>query len=156
MNITIRKALEKDSDAIWEVRSKAIKGISQNFYSKEEVEIWYHNDRPQNFEEVITNLDWLVAFLEDRIIGTGFIDISSAEIGAIFVDPNYQRMRVGRRILDELEIIAKNKRIATLYLDATLSAVDFYKSSGYQCIERSTCQLGNIKLVSQKMKKSIV
>lgn len=55
----------------------------------------------------------------------------------------------------ELEKIAKKRKLQTLYLDATLSAVEFYLAAGYEKIGKSECQLGKITLKSYKMKKDV-
>lgn len=155
VELTIRNAKKADSSKIWEVRSKAIKGIKPEYYTPDEIEAWYKNEIPPNFSEVITKLDWLIASFGDEIVGTGFLDADKAEVGAIFVDPKYQRNGIGFKILNKIENIAKKKKIVTLYLDATLSAVEFYKASGYETTERSKCVLGKLVLSSYKMKKNL-
>lgn len=155
MELTIRDAKKEDSSKIWEVRSKAIKGIKPEYYTSDEIDAWYNNEAPPNFSEVITKLDWLIASFNDEIVGTGFLDADKAEIGAIFVDPKFQRNGVGLKILNKIEDIAKKKKIVTLFLDATLSAVDFYKAAGYKTTERSKCVLGKLVLSSYKMKKDL-
>ncbi len=153
MELAILAAKKEDSSKIWEIRSKSIKGISHEFYTQEEINAWYNNELPPDFDELITKLDWLVASFNGEIVGTGFLDAEKSEIGAIFVDPNYQRKGIGIKILRELEQIAKYKKISILYLDATLSAVEFYKSAGFLPIEKSTCNLGKLVMNSLKMKK---
>lgn len=155
MKLAIRRANKADSNQVWNVRSKAIKGINPEFYTPDEIDAWYHNEIPPNFSDVITKLDWIVAEDNEQIVGTGFLDADKAEIGAIFVDPQYQRNGIGMRILKEIEAIAKRKQLATLFLDATLSSVDFYKAAGYETTERSKCILGKLVLSSYKMKKDL-
>lgn len=155
MEITLRPANKEDFAKIWEVRSKAIKGISTQYYTQNEIDAWYNNEVPPDFKELITKIDWLVATLKNEIVGTGFLDADKAEIGAIFVDPKYQRNGIGFKILNEIEEIAKKKKVSTLVLDATLSAVDFYKAAGYETTERSKCVLGKLVLTSCKMKKNL-
>lgn len=155
MNLIIRRARAEDSDAIWEVRSHAIKAIDSVFYSKAEIEAWYNNEKPQHFEKVITNLDWFVAVINGKIVGSGFLDVLTSEVGAIFIEPEFQRLGIGKRLLIEIERQAKERDLETLYLEVTLSSVPFYEAAGYQSIEQSECQLDTIKLTSQKMSKII-
>ena len=133
----IRKATIADFKSIWAVRTAAIKSISEEYYTRSEIEIWSSTQPPDNFKDVIIELNWHVIEYHGQIIGTGFIDLGNAEIGGIFIDPNFQRKGIGLKILSVLEQLAINNNISCLYLDATINAEYFYKAAGFHSIKRS-------------------
>src|SRR5271154_5023498 len=128
--IKLRRAITKDIEALWAVRTAAIKGISDKFYTKSEVLTWASTAKPSDFEAVIKDFAWYVAEDGNHVVGCGFVDKATGEIGGIFVDPQFQRRNIGLQILSCLEAVAKEHNIRTLYLDATLNAEPFYSAAG--------------------------
>lgn len=137
MAINIRRATSEDIEVLWAVRTTAILGIIQKYYTKLEIDTWASTPKPNNFDVVIQKLDWYIAEEDGAIAGSGFLDRDTGEIGGIFVSPNFQRKKIGLQILNHLEEIAKEHKIGMLYLDATLNAVAFYKAAGYFTITKS-------------------
>lgn len=135
--MNVRKATITDFESIWAVRTAAIKSISEKYYTKLEIETWSSTQPPDNFKDVIIKLNWHVVEYHGQIIGTGFIDLGNAEIGGIFVDPNFQRKGIGLKILGILEQLAINNNISCLHLDSTINAERFYRTAGFHSMKRS-------------------
>ncbi len=55
-----------------------------------------------------------------------------SEIEAVYVSPDVVRRGVGKAILQKLEERARDLKIKSLKMNASLNAVPFYKSAGYE------------------------
>jgi putative acetyltransferase len=82
------------------------------------------------------NVVFLTATIENRIIGCGGIvnHRDYAEIKRMYVAPGFRGLRIGRRILDELEAIARSWGLSTLRLESGVSqpeALGLYEKAGY-------------------------
>jgi GNAT superfamily N-acetyltransferase len=71
------------------------------------------------------------AALGDQIVGSGMIDLDTARMDAVFVHPMFFRRGIGAAIVRHLENIARAHGLQRLTLDATLNAVEFYRSVGF-------------------------
>jgi GNAT superfamily N-acetyltransferase len=133
----LRKASIKDAEAIWSVRTSAIRAIEARYYSKEDLEKWAPLDMPSDFPKALAQHTWYVVETHGEIIATGFIDLERATTEAIFVKANFQGRGIAKMMLEHLETIAKSYGLKELSLDATLNAEGFYKKQGYQSLEKS-------------------
>lgn len=61
-------------------------------------------------------------------------DETSAEIDALFIDPDWQRKGIGRQLWAKMLERAAQLNITTLMLDADPYAVSFYKAMGFETI----------------------
>jgi GNAT superfamily N-acetyltransferase len=72
-----------------------------------------------------------VAVVDEQVVGTGMIDLTTGKIDAVFVDPRYVRQGIGGALMRHLESLAIRAELLDLHLDATLNAVPFYRSMGF-------------------------
>ncbi len=72
---------------------------------------------------------------EGNILGTGSIS-AQGQIRDVFVDVKNHRKGFGKKIMKQLEMEAKQKKIKTVFLYSAISAVDFYKNLGYTETDR--------------------
>jgi amino-acid N-acetyltransferase len=80
----------------------------------------------------------LFAFLENaKVIGSGGLEFfnRSALLRSISIKKDLQGMGAGKLLLYELETIARQKNISSLYL-LTTTAKDFFSKEGYEIIQR--------------------
>lgn len=134
--VYIRKANSSDAEKIWNLRTEAIGGISEEFYNKMDINKWVNAKKPNDFSDFVEKVNFFVAQINDEIIGTGFIDLNKQEIGAIFVSPEHQRKGVASLIFERIENEAKEAKLKKLTCEATLNAVKFYESLGFYIINK--------------------
>ena len=82
-------------------------------------------------------------------IGTGRL-LPNGQVGRMAVLSNWRNSGVGSKILSQLLIIAKNKEITPLFLNAQVSAIAFYKRHGFQVIGNKFMEAG---ISHQRMEK---
>lgn len=129
---TVRRAGEKDCEEIWRVHMRAIRGIANSHYTPAEIEAWASPRKPEHYIESIRNKEFYVAEEDDAVIGFGTLNYKQSEIEAVYVSPAVVRRGVGLAILRRLEERARDLGIKSLKMDASLNAVPFYKSAGYE------------------------
>ena len=139
MKVQLRRATEKDSNKIWEVRTAAVRGIEAQFYTKEEMIKWSPVEMPEKFNEIVKTGEWYVIEIDQskEIVATGFLDEKKQSVEAMFVKPQYQRQGFAFRILKKLEERAVEKGFAKLTLESTVNAEPFYNRAGFISIEKT-------------------
>ena len=87
------------------------------------------------------HVTFLVARAEGRAVGCGAVVRSAdgwAEIKRMFVSPAARGRRVGRKLLEKLEAVAREKGTTVLRLETGISqpeALALYRSAGFREIE---------------------
>lgn len=85
---------------------------------------------------------FLIARLFGRPIGCGAVRTLEPGVGEIkrmWIAPNARGLGIGRRLLDELERVARRRRLRAIRLDTNASlteALHLYRSAGYRRIPR--------------------
>ena len=128
----VRRAGEEDSEGIWRVHTRAIREIANSHYTPEETEAWASPRKPEHYVESIRNKEFYVAEEDGAVIGFGTLNHKQNEIEAVYVSPEVVRRGVGSAILRRLEERARELGIRSLKMDASLNAVPFYKTAGYE------------------------
>lgn len=74
-----------------------------------------------------------------------FNDNYTGQIRYMAVHPKYQKLGLGRKLIDFLEAKAVENHRHRIYLDARENAVEFYESCGYKTIKTSYLLFGEIQ-----------
>lgn len=127
MTIKIRKFSPKDLDKVLEIEKIS---FPKDAYSKSLFKEFY-KIFPEGF--------W-VAEIEGKIVGYifGYIHNDEGEIVSISVHPNYRRLGIGRRLMEVLFSIFKNKKVKKCFLQvrvSNISAIEFYKKLGFKILK---------------------
>lgn len=90
-----------------------------------------------------------------RVLGTG--TLLGDEIKRVFVEPGLQKHGLGRLIMQRLETQAALLGVATIQLDASLPAKQFYDRLGYATVERASLEVENGRRLDYfKMRKTLM
>jgi len=164
MNGEIREATPIDALAVRDVHLASIEGLGPSAYDADVVSAWAHDRDPADYPIESENTHFVVAEREEDtasqrnggegmheghegIIGFGWLDVEpgehlvssiDAEIVAVYVHPAVARDGVGSALLDELEGEARERKIETLGLWASLPALPFYLTHGYEQVTEHT------------------
>ena len=138
--IVIRHGKPEEAKAIWDVRTRAIRGSCGSHYSPEDVDVWASAPMPDDYAETIEHTDFYVAECDGTIVGFGLLDPAESKVEAVFVCPEYGRRGIGRRLLIAIENTALEQGLTCLRLASSLNAVSFYRSAGYEVRKQITFQ----------------
>ena len=81
-------------------------------------------------------------------LGTGMLQFNSieeAQIRYMAVLNNFQTRGIGSKILSTLEDVASEKSISRIILQSRSNAINFYKKSGYEVVEKTYLLFGEIQ-----------
>jgi GNAT superfamily N-acetyltransferase len=126
----IRKATAADAVAAWEIRDAAILSQCKGHYSPESLAIWTSGEITDEFIQFVVE-HFYVATVDDVVVATGMVDLTTGRLDAIMVRPGMMRRGIGRQIVSFLEYIARAAGVTELTLDSTLNAAAFYRSCGF-------------------------
>ena len=136
---------------MWRVLKAAVTKLAGPVYTRAQIDAWIADENPQRSAPGRTVF---VAESDRRIIG--FSRYHGAEIEALYVHPDQAGRKVGDLLLSAIEKSAAAREIETLYLDATVNAVHFYRSAGYTVIGNSMPVFDNgVALPCVRMQKTL-
>src|SRR5262245_32851098 len=160
MQVSIRTARPEDAPALERLLRRSVRGLSAGYYTPSQIEsalIYVFGIDTQ----LIADGTYFVAELVDesgRIVGCGgwskwrtlyggdqmksgeddLLDpaTEAARIRAFFIDPDFARRGVGRKLLEACEKAAAANGFKRFELGATLPGEPMYAAVGYAAIER--------------------
>lgn len=129
--LSIRPASRPDAEAAFEIRRQAIRHQCSTVYTAEQISVWTGMPLTDGYRDSVEQ-NYHIACEDEQPVATGFIDLQSGEIGAIFVLPAFMGQGIGRRVLFHLEQLALEAGVVDIHLDATPNAAAFYRRCGYE------------------------
>jgi len=133
----IRKATLADAPIAFAIRREAILAQCAGHYTEQDLAIWTSGEMSESFARCVADA-FHVAEIDGRVVGTGMIDLAYGKIDAIFVRPGWMGHGVGRALMNHLERLARDARLTSIHLDATLNAAPFYRRLGFSGEATST------------------
>ncbi|MCL1141596.1 GNAT family N-acetyltransferase [Shewanella gaetbuli] len=131
MNFHIRKARLSDAQQAFDIRNRAIMSQCISAYGLKAMQKWTDGDLPSAFAEAFAANGYVMLNSSNTIIATGMIDLQRGFVDALFVEPDYLNLGIGRKMLNYLEQLALNKGVKQLTLESTLNAKAFYQACGF-------------------------
>lgn len=151
MEPIVREAARSDAESVASIHEKSIRELAPAAYSRDVVSAWAADKDPDTYQIESDETYFLVAEINDRIVGFGelrpeaeeyFQADVEGEIRAIYVHPDTSRRGVGTAIYQKLESEAKRVQLDSLGLWASINAREFYESLGFEIVEEMTHEFG--------------
>ncbi|WP_426076803.1 GNAT family N-acetyltransferase [Janthinobacterium sp. PSPC3-1] len=152
--IALRPALPLDIDALWALRTLAVRISCATHYSAEQVAVWSASPVPAGYADLLAAGGGIVAVHDGVIASYAMLDLDQHEVDAVFVDPAQGGLGIGKRLLAALEDLAREHGIERLHLSASLNAVPFYQAAGFVALrEEAYAHPSGLMLASVAMEK---
>ncbi|MDF7760601.1 GNAT family N-acetyltransferase [Kosakonia cowanii] len=136
--MAIRLAHPEEAPVIWHIRNAAIRHGCKGVYADEVIAAWTPEAMPQGQVAMIRENPFYVALSEEgQPVATGFLDIATGSIEAIFTLPAWEGHGMATRILDVLKQEALRRGFSHLRLAATPNACIFYQKRGFAVVQES-------------------
>lgn len=132
--MTIREANKNNSNEISNLIKETVLFAHTQIYPEDKIENVLDIYTPKNIEKYITEGKYFTAIENDRIIGC--VLVIKDEMSSLYVLPEYMHKGVGTKLSEKAEEYIKSSNYPHVWIWASLTAVDFYKSRGY--IQEST------------------
>lgn len=152
-SIIIRPFIDADANDISSIIIDCIKNLSNEFYDTQAIDTLCLFYTPQHilYYSKIDNI--FTALFDSMVVGT--ISLYGDTIRNLFIKRNFQKMGIGRMLMDFIENIAKEKNINTLYVNSNISAYNFYQSLGFSFKKVKLEKIGNSFIKTVFMEKKI-
>ena len=152
--ITLRPTLPLDIDALWTLRTVAVRVGCATHYAPQQIAVWTASPVPDSYAAMLVAGSGIVAMRGESIAGYAMLDADKQEVDAVFVDPARVGLGIGKRLLAALELLACGRGIVRLHLSASLNAVPFYRAAGFVALrEEAYAHPSGISLASVAMEK---
>ena len=136
--ILIRRATLQDADAISALIERTVRISNAPDYEADALDFLITEMTPVHIAERIAQRDVFVAVAgrtrENETI-EGTVTYFAGKLRGMFVAPERQRGRLGRRLVEHVESHARGLGVTELKLSSSLTARGFYRKLGYRDIE---------------------
>lgn len=131
--IKIRTAGIDDIPAIITLCQNTIRNVNSGDYSPEHIKVWAEGaENIERWEKAIAKQYFILAFIKNKLAGFASI-AEDGYIDFMFVSKDHQRMGIAKRLLEEIENKAAEKKIKRLYSHVSKTARGFFEKYGYWC-----------------------
>lgn len=136
--MTLRQAEPKEAEILWNVRNQAIRFGCKSSYEADVIARWTPELMPEHYRHmVVVNPFYVVEDDNGEIVATGYLDLETHCIEAIFTLPSASGKGLATQILNALISEARTRGIARINLSATPNAHTFYQKHGFVTLRES-------------------
>lgn len=132
MSTVVRLAQPDDAEGISQVILAALYGSNAQDYPADVIMRVASNFTPDAVRELFKRRVVLVAVQGRLIVGTAALD--AKVVRSVFVNPTRQGQGIGRLLMSEIELRAREAGVATLSVPSSLTAEPFYARLGFRTV----------------------
>ena len=125
-----------DALAIIQLHSHSILVLCQDDYTPEQLQEWVNYNTLERVQFRLKHHRTYVAEHDSNMVGYVRWNPATNELCSIFVDPDHTRQSIATKLMAIACEDATAHGVTDMWLDASLTAVPFYKSFGWQTGER--------------------
>jgi len=133
----IREADVNDAPAMKELHKRSVLGLCRPDYTLEQLEGWVGSISLERYQKRIEDHRSFIAEIDGAMVGYVRWNPTTNELCSIFIDPDYVRQGIAASLMkiacEDVTSYGKNE----LWLDASLTAVPFYESEGWEYVEQT-------------------
>ncbi|MGA6105468.1 N-acetyltransferase family protein [Pseudomonas solani] len=134
MEYLIRTATPDDATAISQVVLLALAESNARDYPPAVIASVQANFGPEQVRGLLAAREVLVAEEAGCVIGTASLD--GDVVRTVFVAPGAQGLGVGRRLMEQVEALARERGVAVLKVPSSITAEGFYAGLGFQAVQQ--------------------
>lgn len=134
----IRRAEEKDMEGIHNAHMRSIREICVKDHGEKEISGWGYREFSNKWGNSIRDHYVWVVELNNEIHGHAFIRVfekdseKHAYIHGLYLTPEVVGIGIGKKLINLMLEAARNEKVKIIKLESTITAHDFYKSSGFK------------------------
>lgn len=151
----VRALSDGEADALFEIFFRAVRETARRDYTEEQVRAWAPDDmdRAAFARARLRHPTWVAE--RDRRIA-GFADLEpDGHVDMLFVHPEFQHKGVARALLAVVEAEARSRRLARLFVEASITARRRFEISGFVVIAEQTVTKRGVDLTNFRMEKRL-
>ena len=151
----VRQATTDDAAQMLDLRIRSIQALSNDHYSEDQIAAWIGIRSAEDYQKWIGLSPFFVCMLGKNVVGYAAYNPRSQELLAVYVDPDYVRQGVATSLVEALLTHAREHSVDSLWLDASLNAVPFYKAVGFAPVKETTHAFDGVPLECLRMKTDV-
>ena len=124
----IRRAEAADEEALAQIRRNAILALAVPAMSTEQTQKWATRAAADRIARAIRDHDVWIAVDGAAL---GWVEVDRDRVAALYVSPAWSRRGVGSTLLAHAEKSIQSSGCATVRLESSQNALDFYLRRGY-------------------------
>jgi ribosomal protein S18 acetylase RimI-like enzyme len=132
MSTVVRSAQASDAEGISQVILAALHGSNARDYPADVIARVANNFTPEAVLELLKRRVVLVAVKADVIVATAALDANV--VRSVFVNPALQGQGIGRLLMIEIELRAREAGVSVLSVPSSLTAEPFYSKLGFHTV----------------------
>lgn len=141
--IQISKFQASDTQAVVDLICHTLRTTNIEDEPQKDIESYVAETTPESIQYKAEKTSFYVFKLNDQLIATGAIgpyygSETESCFFSIFVSPDYQKLGIGKLIMDTLEDDYYYHRAKRLIIPASITAVQFYRKRGYDYINQNS------------------
>jgi GNAT superfamily N-acetyltransferase len=122
----IRKFRESDAEEVCELIKRNDLEITSKYYSKEVIDLWVGGI---SVEKIIKKSLGRACFVAEVLgVAVGYISLQDNEIKKLFVNPDFHKRGIGRKLIERVE---KNFEGEKIFVKSNSYAEKFYEIAGF-------------------------
>lgn len=150
-----RKAFLLDVAEMQQLYIETIESVCKNDYNEEQIKVWSSGvNNMQRWTEVIENQFVLLAITENKIVGFGTLKDGNY-IDFFYIHKDFQRQGIADKILNQLELEAKNHNSKIITSDISITAKPYFEKKGFVVKAEQKNIRQNVELINYKMQKKL-
>lgn len=155
MEIIFRKATISDLNEMQELFVQTIQSVCKNDYNPDQINVWTSGVKnKQRWIDVIKTQFVLLAIIQDNIVGFGTLKEGNY-IDLFYIHKDFQRQGIARKILNELELKARNQHSKNITSDISISAKPFFEKNGFTVKVEQKNIVSEVEIINYKMEKKL-
>ncbi|AZF53942.1 Acetyltransferase, GNAT family [Pseudomonas sp. R4-34-07] len=132
MSTVVRNAQASDAEGVSQVILAALHGSNARDYPADVIARVASNFTPEAVLELLKRRVVLVAVKADVIVATAALDANV--VRSVFVNPALQGQGIGRLLMIEIELRAREAGVSVLSVPSSLTAEPFYSKLGFHTV----------------------
>ena len=118
-----------------ELHERSVLGLCQNDYSQDQLQDWLSRGSLEKYQYRVAHHRTWVAEQDGFTVGYVRWNPATNELCSVFVDPSYVRQGIASKLMAVACQDAAACGVREMWLDASLTAVPFYETLGWQFVE---------------------
>ncbi len=153
----ISEAKIEDSTEISTLLRDTFKQINSKDYAEDQIQAWVDLDSPEEIQQRIRNKELrnFLATENGEIIGYLSLSTKDAVLRSLYIKASKTGQGIGSELLKFAEMLTASHGQDTLSLNASKTAIDFYKKKGYTEKGQISLLVKDIQIPVTQMIKSL-
>lgn len=149
----VRRYTIRDTEEILQLFYDTIHQVNIRDYTKEQVDAWTAVN--MDIEVWINSLKSKLTYVAEengKVIGFGELE-ANGHIDRFYCHKDFQGQGVGTKILEQIELTARDLEIKTLFVEASITARPFFEKNKFIILKKQEVERKGQKLINFLMEK---